>query len=149
MRKVSIDNGRSDDVKLTVNDIELHKRDFNGKYYEGMDLRVSGVDGAGQPVTRWAVTVRQNGSSTVTNYDGPLLTVTVPAGCESVLINSVPGASGGIEDVEADGLDSSLPVEVYDLQGRSLGTYSLPLGGLNAGMYVLRQGSRVSKAVVR
>lgn len=149
LRKVSIDNGRSDDVKLTVNDIELHKRDFNGKYYEGMDLRVSGVDGAGQPVTRWAVTVRQNGSSTVTNYDGPLLTVTVPAGCESVVINSVPGASGGIEDVEADGLDSSLPVEVYDLQGRSLGTYSLPLGGLNAGMYVLRQGSRVSKAVVR
>lgn len=148
MRNVSIDKGRKDDVKLTVNGIALHKRDFDGSYYEGRELRVSGVDAAGNPIGRWAVTVRLNGTSSTADYDATELKYTVPAGCESLVINSIPG-SGGIDDVEADRLDATQPVEVYDIQGRSLGTHTLPVSGLAPGLYIMRQGKNVAKTTVR
>lgn len=149
LREVGIDKDRTDDVKLTVNDIALHKRGFDGKYYEGMNLRVAGKDADGNDVSRWTVTIRLNGTSTTADYDCTTLDVTVPTGCQSLVINSVPGASGGINDVENDVIDMSVPAEIFDLQGRSLGIHALPLEGFSPGLYVVRQAGKSVKMAVR
>ena len=48
----------------------------------------------------------------------------------------------GVETVSIDELDPTAPVEVYDLHGRRLGS---DLGALPSGIYLVKQGSRLSK----
>lgn len=152
-RAVTIDAGRTDDVTLTVNDIPLCGRSFDGKYFEGGTLRVSALDAAGQAVTAWKVAVKKGGQTTVTDHSGALLAYTVPAAVESVAITSVPGESG-ITDPLADtpALDAMQPVSVVDMQGRSHGTFATPAAARAAllpGLYVLRQGATACKCVIR
>ena len=148
-RAVTIDAGRSDAIKLTVNDIALCSRSFNGKYFENGTLRVSGEDAAGQAITRWKVAVKKGGQTTATDHTGAVLAYTIPAGVESVAITSVPGESG-INDVVADtpALDSLQPVEAIDMQGRSHGSFAARTA-LAPGIYVLRQGAAAFKCVIR
>lgn len=152
-RAVTIDAGRSDAIKLTVNDIALCGRSFNGKYFENGTLRVSGEDAAGQAITRWKVAVKKGGQTTATDHTGAVLAYTIPAGVESVAITSVPGESG-ITDAVADtpALDSLQPVEAIDMHGRSHGSFATPAAAraaLAPGIYVLRQGAAAFKCVIR
>ncbi|MDE6270800.1 MAG: T9SS type A sorting domain-containing protein [Muribaculaceae bacterium] len=135
-------------MQLSVNGLDLRKRSFDGRYYEGREITVKGVCTDGVPVKKWTVTTRVNAANTTTTYDVEDLKITVPAGCDYVQIDSEPG-SGGISEVVAEKMDCTMPVEVFDMQGRSLGTHSLPLSGLTPGVYVLRQGCTSAKVVVR
>lgn len=147
-RRVIIDKDRTDNVQLSVNGLELKKRGFDGKYYEGREIKVAGICPNGATVKKWAVTTRVNATNSSTSYEGEELRITVPAGCEYVEISSEPG-SDGMDEVVADAIDSTSPVEIFDLQGRSLGEHAQPISGLMPGIYVVRQGGASSKVIVR
>ncbi len=76
----------------------------------------------------------------------------VPKGSAELYRNKFPwdkfvtikefAAGDGVETVSIDALDLSAPVEVYDLHGRRLGS---DLGALPSGIYLVKQGSRLSK----
>lgn len=152
-RYVKIDAGRTDDVKLTVNGIGLCGRSFDGKYFDGGELRVSGEDASGRAVAAWHVKVTGGSQAGEKDYAGTTLTLTVPSGCNAVEISSLPGTDG-IADavVHPEALDADRPVDVFDMQGRACGTFSSPadaVAKLAPGMYVLRQGAKAVKRVVR
>ena len=154
-RVVTIDRGRTDDVRLTVNAVPLCGRSFDGMYYQGRVLRVQGEHSDGTPVKGWTVEVTPgSGAATTTHYSGSSLALTVPVGCRRVIISSVTDESG-ITDATADALqavDPSLPVEVIDMTGRSHGTFSSVAdaeAALGAGIYVLRQGAISTKYAIR
>ena len=154
-RVVTIDRGRTDDVRLTVNAVPLCGRSFDGMYYQGRVLRVQGEHSDGTPVKGWTVEVTPgSGAATPTHYSGSSLALTVPVGCRRVIISSVTDESG-ITDATADALqavDPSQPVEVIDMTGRSHGTFSSVAdaeAALGAGIYVLRQGAISTKYAIR
>lgn len=149
-RTLYVDPNRDDDIKLTINGVELNGRSFNGQFFESSVLRISGVDANDEPVNKWTVDVRKNNQSTSTVYNTANLVLTMPAGVQSVTINSTPG-SAGIADVESDSaeaLDPTAPVEVYDMQGRFHGSFaSMPAAeaALAPGLYIVRQGAVAEK----
>ncbi len=51
-------------------------------------------------------------------------------------------AGDGVETVSIDALDPAIPVEIYDLHGRRLGS---DLGAPPSGIYLVKQGARLSK----
>ncbi|MDE6497708.1 MAG: CotH kinase family protein [Muribaculaceae bacterium] len=152
-RPVTIDAGRTDDVRLTVNNVPLSGRSFDGKYFQGRVLRVQGEHESGITVKGWKVEVKTNGQTTTTNYGGGSLALTVPVGCQSVTITSVPDDSG-IDDALVDAgqaVDPTQPVEVIDMTGRSHGTFrtlAAAEAALNAGIYILRQGVHSTKYAI-
>jgi len=153
-RDVAIDAGREDDVRITVNDVALCGRSFDGKYFEGSVLRVSGVDGNGADVVSWTVEVKKNGQKATTKYSGPVLSFTVPVGAEYVKVNSIPDQSG-ITDAVADvsaAIDPMREMEIYDMQGRSYGRFpslSAAEVALSSGIYIIRQGNAASKCAIK
>ncbi|MDE6136002.1 MAG: hypothetical protein K2F97_00835, partial [Muribaculaceae bacterium] len=74
-------------------------------------------------------------------------------GVESVAITSVPGESAIVDAVaSAPVLDPMLPVEAFDMQGRSHGSFATPAAAraaLSPGVYVLRSGAVAVKCVLR
>ncbi|MDE6109391.1 MAG: hypothetical protein K2F72_03795 [Muribaculaceae bacterium] len=152
-RPVTIDAGRTDDVRLTVNNVPLCGRSFDGKYFQGKVLRVQGEHAGGTPVKGWKVEVKTNGQTTATNYGGGTLAFTVPVGCQSVTVTSVPDDSG-IDDALVDAgqaVDPAQPVEVIDMTGRLRGTFrsvAAAEASLNAGIYILRQGALSTKYAI-
>ena len=52
----------------------------------------------------------------------------------------------GVEEISADVIDSSLPVQVYTLQGMMVGDC---VENLSAGIYIVRQGKNVKKIAVK
>jgi len=52
----------------------------------------------------------------------------------------------GVEEISADVIDSSLPVQVYTLQGMMVGDC---VDNLSAGIYIVRQGKNVKKIAVK
>ena len=151
-RTVTIDAGRTDQVRLTVNGIALSGRSFDGQYFEGRELRVSADDADGAPVGAWKVAVTRNGQTTATDHTGTTLAITIPAGAQAVAISSVPG-SAGMARVEASAdIDPAAPLDAYDMRGRRLGTFSgsdAARAALAPGIYVFRQGSAAAKVAVR
>lgn len=145
--------GASERVKFTVNGIELHGGAFDGRFYQGSRLTVSGTaEAAERAVKGWKVTVKTNSGTTVTDYEGATLDMTFPA-CNSVSIQAVMGESGleEISDSSAS-LDPNAPTTVTDLSGRTLGTYPdlhSATTPLTPGVYILRQGHKVVKQAVR
>lgn len=142
---VKVDAGRTDDVTLTVNDIPLRHRDFDGRYWAGKTLRLSGAHSdQGLEVSGWRVTTKQGSSATTVEYSTPELALTIPA-CTSVDIESLVSESG-IADIVADkaeGLDPAAPVDAYSVDGRHCGRYadvSAVCSTLPGGIYILRQG---------
>ncbi|MBJ2184037.1 MAG: CotH kinase family protein [Muribaculaceae bacterium] len=153
-RVLKVDAGRTDDVRVTINGVELSGRSFDGQYFENSELRMSAVDSDGTPVGAWKVDVKKNGQTTSTSYNTAQLVFTMPAGAQQVTVTSVPGSSG-IIDIAADAtgnFDPTLPVDVYDMQGRSHGHFSSRAAaeaGLAPGLYVFRQGAVALKIAVR
>ena len=144
-RRVTIDRGRTDDVQLTVNGIGLTGRAFDGRYYEGGTLRISGCSSDGIPVSRWTVRTVLRGETKVESRSGEALSVVVPEGVTELQISSLPGADA-IDDISID--QASGPVEVYDLQGISRGVFADPSAAENAlprGIYLLRTPAGTAK----
>lgn len=59
---------------------------------------------------------------------------------------NVNGDVTGIGKIPADDIDADMPVEVYNLTGVKV---SDSIDGLNPGVYVIRQGSRIEKIIIR
>lgn len=144
-RRVTIDRGRTDDVQITVNDIALSGRSFDGRYYEGGTMRISGCSSDGTPVSRWIVRTVMGGETKVVSRTGETVSVVVPAGVTELQISSVPGVDA-VDDISID--QASGPVEVYDLQGIARGVFSDPSAAENAlprGIYLLRTPAGTAK----
>ncbi len=148
---LTIDKGRKDILSLTVNGIPVNNRSFNGKFFQGRDLNISGSTADDtKAIAGWKVTVTNGTSSTTTEYPGPELHLTFPS-CTSVDIQSMISDSG-IKDISVGNaaIDPDETLTVYDLSGRCLGTYpSLSSAMLARGIYVLKQGSSAAKHLVR
>ena len=56
------------------------------------------------------------------------------------------GITSGVEEISADVIDFSLPVQVYTLQGMMVGD---SVENLSAGIYIVRQGKNVKKIAVK
>ncbi|MDE6160437.1 MAG: hypothetical protein K2F77_02120, partial [Muribaculaceae bacterium] len=127
-----------------------------GKYFEGATMIVTGVDEATEyPVEAWKVDIKSAaGDITSTSHSTASLAFTVPAGAQSVTVSSLPSSSSITDAVAAPvgDLDPLAPVNVYDMQGRSFGSHVSPSSACSAlapGIYLFRQGDRVSKQLVR
>jgi hypothetical protein len=139
-------------VDISINGVRLSKGIFDGKFFQGRSLTLSGTPADGKQVTGWKVITISSQGSQEQDYDGPTLTLDMPA-CTRLIVRATLADHDGIEETadtrwqwrkDADGLTLSgltadEPVRVYNLQGMLLGTYapqhgrlhlSLPQGGV-------------------
>ena len=150
---LTIDAGRTDDIKLTINGITLNNRDFDGKFFAGRQLRIEGDhQDNDMTVESWRVTITKGSTRTTSNYEGHTFTLNMPD-ADKVEIESIASQSA-ITDIATDpqptSLDLSKPFKLYDIQGRllaepeSIGSAS----GFEPGIYIARQGSKTRKIVL-
>ncbi|MDE7408504.1 MAG: CotH kinase family protein [Muribaculaceae bacterium] len=151
---LTIEKGDGSDRTLVVNGIPLQTKEFNGKYFPERTLTVSSVsDADGLYVNGWNVTVTSGGKSTTDTYPTETLSIPMP---QASAVNIMPIL--GTEPLSVKGLDAeidlSLPCDVYDTAGRHIGI--IPAGTtinsssltLSPGIYILRQGNAVRKAML-
>lgn len=149
-RDLTIDMQRSDDLVISINGIPLNYRSFDGKWWEGRTLKLTGLSPDGlRAAVAWEVAVKgTDGKTETTRYEGEELTLTFPV-CQSVKITSIPGQAG-VDDIAADagGFDPQSAFEAYDLAGRRLGRFADMASArtlLQNGVYVVRQKGRTRK----
>ncbi|MDE6572641.1 MAG: hypothetical protein K2L58_05315, partial [Duncaniella sp.] len=146
---LKIDLDRTYDIRLAINGIELCGRGFDGQFFAGRRLCVTGESSdPSLEVVGWQVKVIDESGEHITEYSGPELSIDLPL-CREVIVNSKLGESG-IDNLKADSLDQSRPIDLYDLSGRFLGQYvSVTDIDVKPGIYVVRQGSNGFKHIVR
>lgn len=146
---LKIDLDRTDDIRLAINGIELCGRGFDGQFFAGRRLSVTGESSdPSLEVVGWQVKVIDESGEHITEYSGPELSIDLPL-CREIIVNSKLGESG-IDNLKADSLDQSRPIDLYDLSGRFLGQYvSVADIDVKPGIYVVRQGSNGFKHIVR
>ncbi|MCM1521908.1 MAG: CotH kinase family protein [Muribaculaceae bacterium] len=151
---LKIDNGRNDDITITVNGHKVSYRDFDGKWWAGRTLTLTALDTEGKQVSEgWIVNVTKDGEATSQNYTTSTLEITLPE-ADEISIQSVIDITA-IEDITADRenvFDPTQPFSVYDMTGRSAGNYSTLAaaeGALSPGIYLLRQGTVTVKRLMR
>lgn len=148
---LTIDPERSDEIRLTVNNTPLNYRSFEGKFFAGRTLAVSGTsEDASQAITGWNIEIINKGTVTSMHYEGATLSIEMPQ-CDRMVVTSTVAAAG-INDVinytDSDSVDMTQPLIVYDLAGRDLGTYTnyaTAANTLGSGLYILRQGHKAMK----
>ena len=152
-RTLTIDAGRTDDIKLTINGITLNNRDFDGKFFAGRQLRIEGNhQDSEMTVDGWKVTITKGTTHTTGSYKGKTLTINMP-NADKIEIESIATQSA-IADIDFDqqpkALDPSKPFKLYDIQGRllaepeSIGSAT----GFEPGIYIARQGSKTLKIIL-
>lgn len=141
-KKVTIDIGRQDDVRLTVNGIPLNRRWFDGKIFAGRTVKVFGIPAdESKEVAMWRITIRSGNSSTTREANGPEATFTVPADATVITVESVIGENSAIREISAATSDGS--VELFDLSGRRVTCDPAP------GIYIRRTAGSTEKIVIR
>ncbi|MDE6341228.1 MAG: CotH kinase family protein [Muribaculaceae bacterium] len=145
---MTVDKGRTDDIRLTANGIPVSGRDLDGYFYAGRTLRLT----ATPAVKGWKVRVTNGSSTTETHYDGSELSFTFPQATR-VTITSEAGESG-VDDLEgaSNEFDFEAPFSVTDLTGCNRGTFSSisALGdALPAGVYILSQSGVSVRHIVK
>ena len=154
-RDLTVDADRSDDVEIEINGISLRHRDFNGKFFEGRELTISGKPSdTGLKISGWSVETTEGNTTHRTTYDGDVLKLTMPS-CTSLRIQSILTTSG-ISDITIDpdtsNINPSKPVTVFDLRGRCLGEFnsvSEASSSISKGIYIIRQGKNAAKWMIR
>lgn len=154
-RDLTVDADRSDDVEIEINGIGLRHRDFNGKFFEGRELTISGKPSdTGLKISGWSVETTEGNTTHRATYDGDVLKLTMPS-CTSLRIQSILTTSG-ISDITIDpdtsNINPSKPVTVFDLQGRCLGEFnsvSEASSSISKGIYIIRQGKNAAKWMIR
>ena len=139
---VTVDKERTDKVSISINDIPLSRRWFDGKYFTGRELRLNGTnEETGLPVDKWIIKT-EGAEPTQTELPGASVSYTIPQGATAITITSVCDGSG-VGTIEADDIDMYAPYDVYTIDGRRVsGDTSLP-----AGVYILKQGSKTRKII--
>lgn len=141
---VTIDRERSDNVKITVNDVPLSGRSFDGRFFAGRKLTLKGeTDEPDRVVTKWRIHA-SGAAQTDVELSGTSVEYTIPSSATSVTISSVTGEGSGINEVPSDEFDMTAPYEVYSISGARLNES----GALPAGVYILKQGTK-SKKIIR
>lgn len=141
---VTIDRERSDNLKITVNDVPLSGRSFDGRFFAGRKLTLKGeTDEPDRVVTKWRIHA-SGAAQTDVELSGASVEYTIPSSATSVTISSVTGEGSGINEVPSDEFDMTAPYEVYSISGARLNES----GALPAGVYILKQGTK-SKKIIR
>ena len=141
---VTIDRERSDNLKITVNDVPLSGRSFDGSFFAGRKLTLKGeTDEPDRVVTKWRIHA-SGAAQTDVELSGASVEYTIPSSATSVTISSVTGEGSGINEVPSDEFDMTAPYEVYSISGARLNES----GALPAGVYILKQGTK-SKKIIR
>ncbi len=141
---VTIDRERSDNLKITVNDVPLSGRSFDGRFFAGRKLTLKGeTDEPNRVVTKWRIHA-SGAAQTEVELSGASVEYTIPSSATSVTISSVTGEGSGINEVPSDEFDMTAPYEVYSISGARLNES----GALPAGVYILKQGTK-SKKIIR
>ncbi|MCR4602732.1 MAG: CotH kinase family protein [Prevotella sp.] len=151
------------DVGITFNGVRLSKGVFDGNFFAGRQITLQGEPVGEQTVTGWRVQQLTNGSSSVNEVDGPLLSMTMPK-CSRLVITPIVGATNSIDIVEEKewtwqrdeqfvyltGVAAGTPITLYDLRGiiifRNIATgddLSLPVK--TGEPYVLKVGATTIK----
>ena len=150
-------------VDISINGVRLSKGIFDGKFFQGRSLTLSGTPADGKQVTGWKVITITSQGSNEQDYDGPTFTLDMPA-CSRLIVRATLADHDGIEETaddrwqwrkEADGLTLSgltadEPVRVYNLQGMLLGTYAPQHGRLHlalpqGGVYIIKTSHTQAK----
>lgn len=141
---VTIDRERTDNLKITVNDVPLSGRSFDGRFFAGRKLTLKGeTDEPDRVVTKWRIHA-SGAAQTDVELSGASVEYTIPSSATSVTISSVTGEGSGINEVPSDEFDMTAPYEVYSISGARLNES----GALPAGVYILKQGTK-SKKIIR
>lgn len=151
--------------RVTFNGIQLSETTFDGKFYEGSEIRLSGrpalpddieayramklcAEGSlkgvvsnpiPQEVKGWEVfTVSTNGSQSTQYYDGSELTLIMPR-CASLQIKAITEEADAIDEILTDdAATGALPTgTIYDLQGRR------SVGARPSGIYITEGRKKV------
>lgn len=142
---LTVNPGEKLDRSLVVNGVSIACDEFDGQYYPGRRLSVRSLPaGDTRYVIGWNVTVVNGSNTHAETYHGETLDIEMPQAARVVVRSILSDEPGAVDAVAAP--DSSAP-EYFDLSGRSLGP-SDP-ASLNPGVYVVRQGARSRKILVR
>ena len=100
---------------MTINGITLTGNVFDGKYYAGRAINLSGTaNEEGKAVIGWKVT-----GATSKEVQGSELTLTMPNG--SIAINPIIGEASGINTIQPSDINHQTS-DIYDLMGRKVKT---------------------------
>ena len=135
-------------VSVTMNGVPVVRQYFDGKFFQGRSLTLTGTAAEGREVQGWRVVLTTTDGTTVTNtISQPVYTFSMPA-CRSIAIEALIGEASGIEEIisPASADWQSRPYAVYDLRGRHVGT---TVNGLPQGIYIVRQGSHSRKIAIK
>ncbi len=102
-------NKENQNVAITFNDIKLSKNTFDGKFFAGRSIQLSGVAEEGQEVKGWKI-VKDGSESEET---GATLTLDMP-NCKQLAISPIVGVSSGIKEMFVEGQNVKA---IYNLQG--------------------------------
>lgn len=106
-------------INVEVNNIPVSESVFNGKFFDGRELKFHGTtNDESLEIKGWEVLrVEKNGSTSTTTYEGPDFAFT-PTNLTTVRINAIIGEATGIDEVETtNGLDI---LYIYDINGRRI-----------------------------
>jgi hypothetical protein len=107
-------NKANEDVEITFNGIKLSKKTFNGKFFSGHTITLSGKAPEGKTIIGW----KETGVEEI-EYDGETVSIMMPA-C-SLDISPILADATGIENVDVSTVTST-PSALYDLMGNKVKT---------------------------
>ena len=112
---LTINKENNSDVEMTFNGVKLSNQVFDGKFYAGRAINLSGkANTEGKAVTGWKVT-----GATNKEVQGSELTLQMPNG--AITINPIIGNASGIEKI-ANTEHPSTNTRIYDLMGNKVKT---------------------------
>lgn len=148
---LTIGKGSDNNRTLIVNGIPLGGKEFDGKFFPDRKLTVQSVsDSDGLYVNGWEVTVTAGGQTSTSTYNTETLSIVMPEGNHvsvKAILSTEPLA---VEEIKGD-ICSDAPCDIYDTTGRCFGTFTLsssPLT-LSKGIYILRQGNRSKRIIIK
>lgn len=148
---LTIEKGSDTNRTLIVNGIPLNGKEFDGKFFPDRKLTVQSVsDSDGFFVNGWEVTVTAGGQTSTSTYKTETLSIVMPEGNHVSVKTILSTEPLAVEEIKGD-ICPDAPCDIYDTTGRYLGTFtlsSLPLT-LSNGIYILRQGNRSQKIILK
>ena len=112
---LTVNKKSQSDITMTINGITLTGNVFDGKYYAGRAINLSGTaNEEGKAVIGWKVT-----GATSKEVQGSELTLTMPNG--SIAINPIIGEASGINTIQTSDINHQTS-DIYDLMGRKVKT---------------------------
>ena len=112
---LTVNKTSQSDVTMTINGITLTGNVFDGKYYAGRAINLSGTaNEEGKAVIGWKVT-----GATSKEVQGSELTLTMPNG--SIAINPIIGEASGINTIQTSDTKHQTS-DIYDLMGNKVKT---------------------------